>query len=87
MIQTSYMHACQSVNEPWEGSESRLSNDTNSIGDACDLSRVTVGSGHVATICTSAVFTRYGRCPQMTDVCQISRLWERGLMRVQAVGI
>ena len=85
---TEKLHVClSSVNEPWERSESRLRKDRNNIGDACDLSHVTVGNGHVASICTSALFTRCGKDPEMTDVCQISRLWERGLLRVQALNI
>ena len=76
-----------SVNEPWERSESRIRKDRNNVGDACDLSHVTVGNGHVASICTSALFTRCGKYPQMTDVCQIPRSWERGVLRVQALNI
>jgi hypothetical protein len=82
------LHACLSkVNEPWEQSESRLRKDRNNIGDACDLLHVTVGNGHVASICTSPLFTQCGKCPQMTHVCQISLSRKRGLMRVQANNI
>jgi hypothetical protein len=82
------LHACLSkVNEPWEQNESRLRKNRNDMDDACDLSHVRVGNGHVSSICTSPLFTRCGKCLQMTHVCQISRTWKRGLMRVQAINI
>jgi len=80
MIQTVRICHVSRIKESWERNSKFDLTDAKvcDSSDLCHICRQSVSNRQVASVSTSALFSRRDMCPQVTDFCQIRQLQKRG---------